>query len=307
MRRVIDPLTRMGARVASADGRPPLAIDGADLAGIEYAPDVPSAQVKSAVLLAGLQAAGRTSVTEPAPTRDHTERALLAFGCEVAREGRTVAIHGGGRLTAGRLHVPGDISSAAFWAALAAARPGSELVIERVGLNPSRTGLIDVLRRAGADVDAAVEDERAGEPVGTLRVRHAVCRSFSIAPADVPGVIDEIPALAALAALMPEGSTLAVRGAAELRVKESDRISALAAGFRALGARVDEFDDGFTLEARRLTGGTVDSAGDHRLAMAFAVAAVGASAPTTITGATAVDVSYPGFFEELERLTRGDR
>ena len=304
MRRVIAPLSRMGARVDSTDGRPPLVVHGGDLSGIDFAPDVPSAQVKSAVLLAGLQAAGRTSVTEPALTRDHTERALLAFGCGVARDEKTVAIVGGQRLTAARVRVPGDVSSAAFWAALAAGRPGSDVIVERVGLNPSRTALLEILRRAGADVEAVVDDESAGEPVGHLRIRHGAMRSFSIAPADVPAVIDEIPALAALAALMPEGCTLTVRGAAELRVKESDRISALATGFRALGAHVDEYDDGFTLEARRLTGGTVDSAGDHRLAMAFAVAATGAAAATTIRGAAAVDVSYPGFFDELERLTR---
>ncbi len=306
MRRVIEPLTRMGARLEAADGRPPVTIEGADLAGIDYAPDVPSAQVKSAVLLAGLHAVGRTTVAEPAPTRDHTERALQAFGCPVSCAGRTITIEGGQRLAARELRVPGDISSAAFWAALAAAMPGSDVVIERVGLNPSRTGLLDLLRRAGAEVETVVEDERAGEPVGRVRVRHASTRSFAIDPEDVPGVIDEIPALAALAALMPEGHTLVVRGASELRVKESDRISALAAGFRALGARVDEFADGFVLEARPLSGGVVDSAGDHRLAMAFAIAAIGGRAPTTIAGAAAVDVSYPGFFDALERLTRGD-
>jgi 3-phosphoshikimate 1-carboxyvinyltransferase len=304
MRRVIDPLTRMGARVESRDGRPPLVVEGADLHGIDFAPDVPSAQVKSAVLLAGLQAAGRTTVVEPAPTRDHTERALPAFGCDISRAGHTMSIEGGQRLAARRVRVPGDLSSAAFWAALAAGRPGSAIEIEGVGLNPSRTGLLDVLRRAGADVHATIDEERAGEPVGRLHVRHADARSFSIAPADVPGVIDEIPALAALAALMPEGTTLEVRGAAELRVKESDRIAALANGFRALGARVEEYDDGFTLEARPLSGGAVDSAGDHRLAMAFAIAAIGGAGPTTIAGASAVDVSYPGFFDELARLTR---
>jgi 3-phosphoshikimate 1-carboxyvinyltransferase len=306
MRRVIEPLTRMGARLEANDGRPPLVVHGDDLHGIHFAPDVPSAQVKSAVLLAGLQAAGQTSVTEPAPTRDHTERALLAFGCEVSRDRNTITVDGGRRLRGGPVAVPGDISSAAFWAALAAGLPGSEVTIEHVGLNPSRTGLLEILRRAGADIEAHVDDERAGEPVGRLRIRHGVCRSFEIAPSDVPGVIDEIPALAALAALMPAGSTLTVRGAGELRVKESDRISSLANGFRALGAAVDEYDDGFRLEARRLTGGTVDSAGDHRLAMAFAIAAAGGASPTIITGATAVDVSYPGFFDELERLTRGD-
>jgi 3-phosphoshikimate 1-carboxyvinyltransferase len=256
------------------------------------------------VLLAGLHAAGRTSVIEPAPTRDHTERALPAFGCELTCAGNTIVIDGGQRLSAARLRVPGDISSAAFWAALAAGRRGSDVTVEGVGLNPSRTGLIDVLRRAGADVETWVDDESAGEPVGRLRVRYGGGRSFAIDPPDVPGVIDEIPALAALAALMPEGTTFTVRGAAELRVKESDRISALARGFRALGAAVTEYEDGFTLEARRLTGGTVDSAGDHRLAMAFAIAATGGSTPTAIAGGAAVDVSYPGFFAELERLTR---
>jgi 3-phosphoshikimate 1-carboxyvinyltransferase len=304
MRRIVDPLTRMGARLESRDGRPPLVVQGADLHGIDYAPEVPSAQVKSAVLLAALQAAGRTRVVEPAPTRDHTERALPAFGCALRRDGNVIALDGGQRLAAARLRVPGDISSAAFWAALAAARPGSAIEIEAVGLNPSRTGLLAILRRAGAEIHAAADEAHAGEPVGRLRVRHAEAHSFSITPAEVPGVIDEIPALAALAALMPEGTTLEVRGASELRVKESDRIAALARGFRALGARVEEYDDGFTLEARPLTGGAVDSAGDHRLAMAFAIAATGAAAPTTIAGAAAADVSYPGFFDELARLTR---
>jgi 3-phosphoshikimate 1-carboxyvinyltransferase len=175
--------------------------------------------------------------------------------------------------------------------------------VARVGLNPSRTAWLGVLRRAGAQVDASVEDEHAGEPVGRLRVRSGSLRGFSIAPDEVPSLIDEIPALAALGALLPEGATMDVRGAAELRVKESDRIAALARGLRALGARVDEYDDGFRIEARPLAGGTADAAGDHRLAMAFAVAATRASGPTTITGAASVDVSYPGFFDELQRLT----
>ena len=309
MRRVIEPLTRMGARVASLDGRPPLVVDGGELHGITHAPEVPSAQVKSAVLLAGLQASGRTTVSEPAPTRDHTERALVTFGASIDRDEKTVSIDGGQRLAARRLHVPGDVSSAAFWASLAGGLPGSEVTIDGVGLNPSRIALLAILRRAGVDVDATVDDDTAAEPIGTLRIAYLSPRSFSIAPEEVPGVIDEIPALAALAALMPEGSTMTVRGAAELRVKESDRISSLARGFRALGAHVDEFDDGFTLESRPLKGGAVDSDGDHRLAMAFAVAAAGAASPTTIAGAAAVGVSYPGFFHELERLTRagGDR
>ena len=168
---------------------------------------------------------------------------------------------------------------------------------------PSRIAVLDIFRRAGVVVESSIEDERSGEPVGTLRFSGGDCAALSVSPEDVPGVIDEIPALAALAAMMPAGRTLTVRGAAELRVKESDRISALAAGFRTMGSLVEEYEDGFTLEARPLTGGAVDAAGDHRLAMAFAVAATRAAAPTTILGASSVDVSYPGFFEELARLT----
>jgi 3-phosphoshikimate 1-carboxyvinyltransferase len=304
MRRVLDPLVRMGARVEAVDGRPPLTIEGGDLTGIEYRADVPSAQVKSALLLAGLQSRGRTAVVEPVRTRDHTERAFAAFGVNVVVEGETIAVDGGQRLRACAIEVPGDISGSAFWSVLAAGRPGSRIDVERLGLNPSRVALFDILRRAGADVSATVDDEANGEPVGTVRVSSGTLRSFAIDPSEVPAVIDEIPAFAALGALLPEGETMEVRGAAELRVKESDRIARLAQGLRALGASVEEFPDGFRIDARPLTGGTADSAGDHRLAMAFAIAATGASGPTTITGAAAVDVSYPGFFEELQRLTR---
>jgi 3-phosphoshikimate 1-carboxyvinyltransferase len=305
MRRIIEPLVRMGAGIAAADGRAPLTIDGADLHGIAHRPDVPSAQVKSGVLLAGLHARGLTSITEPAPTRDHTERALHAFGVHVDRlPDGTIAIEGGQRLAPRNVLVPGDISGATFWAVLAAGTPGAAIEIDNVGLNPSRTGIIDVLRRAGADIEASVDEETSGEPVGRLRVAFGEPRSFSVEPAEVPGVIDEIPALAALAAMMPAGHSFTVRGAAELRVKESDRIAALARGFRALGAAVDEFDDGFRIESRPLPGGLADAAHDHRLAMSFALAATRASAPSTITGAASVDVSYPGFFGELERLTR---
>lgn len=304
MRRIIEPLVRMGARIASTDGRAPMTIEGTALQAIAHAPEVPSAQVKSGVLLAGLQARGRTTVTEPAPTRDHTERALAAFGADVQRlSDATIAIDGGQRLSGRQLTVPGDISGAAFWAVLAAGTPGGTIEVEHVGLNPTRTAVLDVLRRAGAQVDVHVDEETSGEPVGRLRVTFGEPRSFSVAPGEVPGVIDEIPALAALAAMMPAGHTFTVRGAAELRVKESDRIAALAAGFRALGAGVDEYQDGFRIESRPLTGGIADAVGDHRLAMAFAVAATRAAAPSTIAGAASVDVSYPGFFDELERLT----
>lgn len=304
MRRVMDPLTRMGAHIDSSDGRPPLTVVGGDLHGIEHRPEVPSAQVKSAVLLAGLQARGKTAVLEPAPTRDHTERALSAFGVTITSVDGRVELEGGQRLRACTVEVPGDISSAAFWAALAAGTRDSAVEIAGVGLNPSRIALLDILRRAGADVTTTVEIDVNGEPVGTIRVGASSLTSFTIAPAEVPLVIDEIPAFAALGCLLPEGATMEVRGASELRVKESDRISRLAEGLRALGASVQEYDDGFRIEAQPLAGGTADSAGDHRLAMAFAVAATGARGETIIANAGAVDISYPGFFDELRRLTR---
>jgi 3-phosphoshikimate 1-carboxyvinyltransferase len=303
MRRIIAPLTRMGARVDSDDGRPPLTIDGTHLRGLEWQPDVPSAQVKSCVLLAGLHADGDTSVIEPVGTRDHTERALAAFGAQVERRDARITVHGGQTLHPRVLRVPGDISSASFWLALAAGTPGSTIDIEDVGLNPSRTAVLDVIRRAGATVEVGPLSEGAGEPAGAVRVSYHSPRSFVIEPEEVPGLIDEIPALAALAALMPRGSTLVVRGAAELRVKESDRISALARGMRALGSSVEEYADGFRLTSAALQGATVDAAGDHRLAMAFAITATGAATPSFITGASSVDVSYPGFFDELRRLT----
>ena len=303
MRRVIAPLSRMGATIDSDDGRPPLTIRGAQLQGITFSPDVPSAQVKSSVLLAGLHATGTTTVVEPAATRDHTERALAAFNVSLKQEGAAVSVEGGQRLRGRPVAVPGDISGAAFWGALAAGLPGSTVHVDNVGLNPSRTALLEILRRSGAQVEVRIEDEHAGEPIGRVSITSDARHSFSVAPAEVPAVIDEIPALGALGALLPEGSTMEVRGAAELRVKESDRISALSAGLRAMGANITEYPDGFRITAAPLRGATVDAAGDHRLAMAFAIAACGASGPTTITGAGAVDVSYPGFFQELARLT----
>jgi 3-phosphoshikimate 1-carboxyvinyltransferase len=200
--------------------------------------------------------------------------------------------------------VPGDISSAAFWASLAGGTPGSSIEIDGVGLNLSRIFVLDVYRRAGVQVDVSAAPETAGERVGALRFSFGGSQSFTVEPWEVPLLIDEIPALAALAAMMPAGHTFTVRGAGELRVKESDRIAALATGFRAMGAQVEEYEDGFTLESRPLTGGAVDAAGDHRLAMSFAIAATRAQAPTAISGASSVDVSYPGFFEEFARLTR---
>jgi 3-phosphoshikimate 1-carboxyvinyltransferase len=306
MRRVIEPLTRMGAAIDSHDGRPPLTIHGGTLHAIAHRPEVPSAQVKSAVLLAGLHADGRTSVIEPTPTRDHTERALEAFGGSVVRDGNVIAVDGGQRLRALTAAVPGDISSALFWLALAGGTPDSDLVIEGVGLSPSRIAVFDVLRRAGVilDVPAADPARSIGEPSGSIRVRHGRPTSFEITPAEVPLMIDEIPGLAAMAA-MQSGVTMTVRGAQELRVKESDRISMLARGFAAIGIRVDEYDDGFTIHGGPPAGGEADAAGDHRLAMAFAIAGCRARGAVHVTGADAVAVSYPGFFADLERIASG--
>ena len=301
MRRIIVPLERMGARVTSDEGRPPLTIEGTSpLSAIDFEPEVPSAQVKSAVLLAGLHAKGVTRVQEPLITRDHTERALRVFGARVSSVDRTVSLEGGQRLLGRTLNVPGDISSAAFWLVAASALPGSEVTIEEVGLNPTRTGIIDILRRMGARIETMPLGTSETEPMGTITVRHGELTGIAIAPEEVPGVIDELPVLAALAT---HGGALTVTGAQELRVKESDRISALADGFRRMGADIDEQPDGFRVSAtRRLRGGEVDARHDHRLAMAFAIAALGASGPTTIQGAGAAAVSYPEFFSVLESL-----
>jgi 3-phosphoshikimate 1-carboxyvinyltransferase len=319
MRRVIEPLTRMGASITAVDGRPPLTIEGTALRGISYVPDVPSAQVKSAVLLAGLHADGRTTVVERTPTRDHTERALHAFGVPVTRLNGSVSVKGGQRLRAIDAAIPGDISSAVFWLVLAAGTPGSDLYIDGVGLNRSRSSVLGVLRRAGAEIELVSDlppdhlrqgyggqeggSEGEGEPAGTIHIRYGNPQPFEIAPDEVPGLIDELPGLAALAAMRP-GGRMTVRGAGELRVKESDRIAMLARGFGNLGITVDEYEDGFTIHGGPPAGGEADAAGDHRLAMAFAIAGSRAAKPVHITGADAVAVSYPGFFDELERIAR---
>jgi 3-phosphoshikimate 1-carboxyvinyltransferase len=321
MRRVIEPLTRMGAAIAAADGRPPLTIDGTALHGITHVPEVPSAQVKSAILLAGLHAQGRTTVVEETPTRDHTERALHAFGVPVQRIHGAISVAGGERLRAIDAAIPGDVSSALFWLVLAAGTPGSDLFIDGVGLNRSRTSVLDVLRRAGAEIELIADPvlaskggsheiagegeshERETEPMGTIHIRYREVVPFEITPAEVPGLIDEIPGLAALAAMHP-GGRMTVRGASELRVKESDRIAMLARGFDRLGIKVDEYEDGFTIYGGPPEGGEADAAGDHRLAMAFAIAGSRARGAVHITCADAVAVSYPGFFHELERIAR---
>ncbi len=302
MRRVIDPLSAMGATIVSNDGRAPLEITGADLRAIEWTTPVPSAQIKSSVLLAGLHAAGTTTVHEALPTRDHTERALRAFGVQIETADRSCSLAGGQELVAidSPLDVPGDPSSAAVWAAAAAALPGSHVELEAVCLNPGRMGFIHALRRMGASVEVEAERDVAGESVGTIRIRHAGLQPATIEAAEVPSLIDELPVLAACAAL---GGRLEVGGAGELRVKESDRITALVNGFRTLGVDAREKPDGFVIDGvRRPTGGVVNAAHDHRLVMAFTLVGLGASGPTRITGAEAVAVSYPAFERDLASL-----
>ncbi|MBP1633926.1 MAG: aroA [Acidobacteria bacterium] len=302
MERVAAPLRRMGARVALREGRLPMSIEGGSLAGIDFAPDIPSAQVKSAVLLAGLQARGVTRVIEAVPTRNHTELALARFGAAVEAAPGLAAIEGGQRLRGIEASIPGDFSSAAFWLVAAAGVPGGRVTIDGVGLNPTRTALLGALRRAGAGVEVEADASEGGEePAGRVTVRHRHIGDLVVRPDEVAGLIDELPALAALATF---GGSVTVSGAAELRVKESDRIAALAAGLAALGGDVEERADGFTVRGGRpLRGGDADAAGDHRLAMAFAVAALGARSPSAIGGAGAVAISYPGFFETLASLT----
>jgi len=301
MDRIIDPLQRMGARIEAASaGRPPLTVHGGDLLAIDYAPAVASAQVKSCVLLAGLLATGTTTVRECGSTRNHTELALRAFGAHVSTSGLVISIEGGQALEAAHLRVPGDISAGAFWAVAGSALEDSDVELIDVGLNPTRTAVFDVLVRAGARIERRVTSTTAGEPLGAVRIRSNSLKPIVVGPKDVPGLIDELPALAALGTMATEVS---VTGATELRAKESDRISALARGLARLGADIDECPDGFRVApTRRLTGGVVDAAGDHRLAMSFAIAALAATEPVTIEGATIAAVSYPGFFEALGSL-----
>ena len=303
MRRVIEPLEKMGARIEATDGHAPLTIYGGPLTGIEHRVAVASAQVKSAILLAGLHAEGETSVSEPAATRDHTERALEAFGVPPALSPCTVRIVGRRPLRPQALAVPGDFSSAAYWLVAAAALPGSRIEVEDVGLNPTRTALLNVLRRFGAAISVEENAISGGEPSGTVIVEAREARGVAIGPDEVPLLIDELPALAALAA---HGGEVTVRGASELRIKESDRIATLVAGMRALGIEAEEYPDGFAIRGHqrgRPQGGVAAQAqGDHRMAMALAIAALAAEQPSQINGAESVAISYPDFFETLGRL-----
>lgn len=296
MRRVTEPLARMGARIDGTErGTAPLRIRGGQrLTGIDYPLPVASAQVKSCLLLAGLYAEGVTRITEPAPTRDHTERMLEGFGYPLAREGgRTVAVTGRGRLTGTEIDVPADISSAAFFLVGASIAPGSDLVLEHVGVNPTRTGAIDILRLMGADIEWLNPRLAGGEPVADLRVRHAPLHGIRIPAELVPLAIDEFPALF-VAAACAEGETV-LTGAEELRVKESDRIQVMADGLAALGIAAAPTPDGIVIRGGALSGGTVDSHGDHRIAMSFAVAALRARGSIQIGDCANVNTSFPGF------------
>jgi len=297
MKRVTDPLAQMEARIeSSASDTPPLKImGGQSLRGIDYTMPMASAQVKSSLLLAGLYARGRTCVTEPAPTRDHTERMLAGFGYGVRRDGNTVCLESGGRLLATDIDVPADISSAAFVMVGAAIAPGSDLVLEHVGVNPTRTGVINILRGMGAAIELIDIRGVGGEPVADIRVRAAPLRGIHIPPDQVPLAIDEFPALF-IAAACAEGETI-LTGAEELRVKESDRIQVMADGLAALGVDAKPTPDGIIIRGGRLAGGRVDSHGDHRIAMAFAMAALRSGEEIVIEDCANVRTSFPNFLE----------
>lgn len=301
--RVAAPLRAMGARLTSTDGRPPLRIEGADLAPLTWELPVASAQVKTAILLAGLQAEGQTTVSEPAPSRDHTERLLPLFGAPVERLGLTTSIRGRVRLHSAQLAVPGDVSSAAFLVVAAITRPGSEIRLDGVLLNPRRTAFLDVLRLMGAEIDVEHSGAGEAEPVGTIVARSSRLRGVEVAPEIVPALIDEVPALA-VAASFAEGR-FTVSGAGELRVKESDRLAALAEGLRAMGVQLEERTDGLVIGGGRpLHGAAVRSQGDHRIAMALAIAALGADGATEIADAECASVSFPEFYELLAQACR---
>ena len=303
MARIMTPLTQMGARIEAAErGRPPLKIHGGPLKAIHYRPEVASAQVKSCVLFAALFAEGETVVEEPIRTRDHGEIALRAFGAEVERTGNASRIAGGQRLLAIEGHVPGDLSSAAFFLCAAAIFPGSQITLPGILMNPTRARLLDILIQMGLKISVGHLEEHHGELIGTIEARGAAWKGAVIAGADTAALIDEIPVLAAVAPYSDGG--LEVRDARELRVKESDRIAAAAANLRKMGAEVEERPDGMRIPGgQQLQGAELDSFDDHRIAMAFAVAALRADGETVIHGADAAGVSYPAFFDALRSVT----
>ena len=311
MLRVVDPLTKMGAVIESNDGRLPLKFAGnTKLSGISHRLLVASAQVKTCILLAGLYADGQTTVIEPTISRDHTERMLGWFGVDVAVESvgieRHISVQGGSKLSAKDVSVPGDISSAAFLLVAAACLPASRIELIKVGLNPTRTGIIDVLTRFGVNIVRQNEREQCNEPVGDLIVNGGIISSNDDRPIldgdIIANIIDEIPILAILGTQLENG--LEVRGAAELRVKETDRIDAVVRNLRAVGVEVDEFDDGFRVHRSTILGGRVSSFGDHRIAMAFAVAGLLSTDGIDIDGSECTEISFPAFFDVLSSLVR---
>ena len=301
MKRVSEPLGKMGARIDTHEGgRPPLHIHGGQkLHAIDYPMPMASAQVKSSLLFAGLYAAGETTVTESAPTRDHTERMLRGFGYAVQTQGARVSVRGGGKLKACDIDVPADISSATFFLVGAAICPGSELLLEHVGINPTRIGALNILKLMGADLSVENPREVGGEPVADLRIRGSRLKGIRIPEEQVPLAIDEFPAIF-IAAACAEGETV-LTGAHELRVKESDRIAVMATGLKSLGIAAQETPDGIVIQGGKLSGGEVDSHGDHRIAMAFAMSALRASGSITIRDCKNVATSFPDFVELAKR------
>jgi 3-phosphoshikimate 1-carboxyvinyltransferase len=303
MKRVVEPLSRMGARIQGRNqgSLAPLAISGGALKGIDYESQVSSAQVKSAIMLAGLYSDGETSVSEPSLSRDHSERMFRLFGASLETGDKRVTVRGGSELQAREIIVPGDISSAAFFMVAALITRGSELLIRNVGVNPTRTGVIDILRSMGGSIDLLDEREVSGEPVADILVRSSQLKGVDIAGSVVPRAIDEFPAIC-VAASSAEGRTT-VRDARELRVKETDRISAIATNLRRLGVVVDECEDGMDITGvERFSGGDVESFGDHRIAMSLSIAALGATGSITVKDTDCVATSFPTFFPLLEKV-----
>jgi len=300
MERVVEPLSLFGACVEANGGKLPLRIDGGHLRAIDYRTGVASAQVKSAVLLAGAHAVGTTTLEEPAPTRDHTEIALRGAGAALRGSGRRIEIDGGVRLRSRTFRIPGDVSSAAFLMAAALGLPDSELELPGLGSNPTRTGFPGLLQSLGARIAWERHGEHGGEPVADALVRSSLLGPIEVGPAQVPSLIDELPMLAVLGAA--SGAGVEIRGARELRHKESDRIHALAANLASTGVEVEEFEDGLRVGPSKMRGGTVSSFGDHRIAMAFAIGGLMSGEGVTIQDPGCVDISFPGFFELLDGL-----
>jgi 3-phosphoshikimate 1-carboxyvinyltransferase len=303
MKRIIDPLRRFGATIAARDDNYlPLKVKGGLLQAIDFTMPIPSAQVKSAILLAGLQARGTTKVHEPVASRNHTEIALEEFGAHIRTSPNIIEIDGGCQLRGKEFSVPGDVSSAAFFIAAALAVPNSQLRLTNVGLNPTRSGFISLLEEMQAKIEVSGLSVAGGEPVGDITVESSEISGMEIGGQWIPNVIDEIPVLAVLGTRTQKG--IRIRDAAELRAKESDRIRAVAENLRALGGEVEEYPDGLFVPGRqRLRGGVVDSFGDHRIAMAFAVAALFADGPVTVKDPACAAISFPGFFELLKSVT----